>query len=96
MSRFRALLLGLALVGSVVLGFFGPAKEPHHIWDYKGFFALYGFVGCALIVFASKALGKHILQRGEDYYGPAGAPPGEAPEADEARAGGEREERDRG
>lgn len=36
--------------------------------EIPGFYAVYGFLGCVLIVIVSKALGHHLLQREEDYY----------------------------
>jgi hypothetical protein len=36
--------------------------------DIPGFYALYGFVSCIVIVVVSKWLGKHWLQRAEGYY----------------------------
>lgn len=35
---------------------------------FPGFYAAFGFVGCAVIVIVSKRLGKHLLQRPESYY----------------------------
>ena len=49
------------------------AASPHHAayaWhSLPGFDLVYGFLGCALIVVASKALGRAALQRPEQYYG---------------------------
>jgi hypothetical protein len=74
MSRFWSILLGLTLVGSLVMNFVGPAKEAKYIWDTKTFFGIYGFFGCIVIIFVSKAIGKYWLQRSEDYYEPHRAP----------------------
>lgn len=62
----------LVLVLTVVIDFFIPRK-PYHIffWDQiPGFNAVYGFVGCVLIVVISKALGRYWLERPEDHYRP--------------------------
>jgi len=41
----------------------------HHPWEVvPGFWALYGGLGCWLIVTVSKWLGKHVLQKPEDFY----------------------------
>jgi hypothetical protein len=41
----------------------------HHAWeDLPGFYAWYGGAGCAVIVVASKALGRWLLQKPEDWY----------------------------
>jgi hypothetical protein len=49
------------------------AAAPHHAaypWHAMPAFDLaYGFLGCALIVIVSKALGRAALQRPERYYG---------------------------
>lgn len=41
--------------------------------DFPGYYAAFGFVGCVVIILASKWLGKHWLQRPE-----GGRPPGHA------------------
>jgi hypothetical protein len=96
MSRFWKILLTVALVGSVAMNFVGPAKEPAHVWDVRAFFAIYGFLGCILIIYVSKFLGKNWLQQDVDYYAPFRAPepgtdaePGAAEPSDEGSAGEE-------
>ena len=45
--------------------------HPHaYFWweEIPVFSAVYGFVGCVIIIIASKALGHHWLQKEEDYY----------------------------
>lgn len=86
MNRLWSTLLGIVLVGSLVMNFVGPAKEVKNIWDLKTFFAFYGFVGCVVIIYVSKWIGKYWLQRPEDYYEPFRAPAevGEAGEKDHA------------
>lgn len=40
-----------------------------HAWEYVPFFySIFGFAGCAAIVYVSKWLGKRFLQKREDYY----------------------------
>ncbi|MCK4491044.1 MAG: hypothetical protein KAU03_00365, partial [Candidatus Altiarchaeales archaeon] len=57
--------LALLLIAGFIIR---PAHA--HIWfeEIPGFYAVYGFIGCALIVIVSKALGHNLLQREEDYY----------------------------
>jgi hypothetical protein len=44
-------------------------EEHHHWWDViPAFYAIYGFIGCLLIVVVSKWFGKRIAFRNEDYY----------------------------
>ncbi|HSB61925.1 MAG TPA: hypothetical protein VLI67_09405 [Vicinamibacteria bacterium] len=48
---------------------FRHAAHPVLAWHSVPAFDLaYGFLGCALIVVASKALGRLGIQRPEDYY----------------------------
>ena len=60
------------LVASVAAGVLVHVHEPSHaafVWqELPVFSALYGFVGCMLIIVVSKALGHHWLQKEEDYY----------------------------
>ncbi len=54
-----------------VLGEFTMSHDPAHDYWWTHiplFFILYGFLGCVLIIVASKALGKLFLQKKEDYY----------------------------
>ncbi len=57
------------LVLLVVADLFVPREHPHFIGDFiPGFWAVFGFVACALIIVVSKWLGKKFLFRPEDYY----------------------------
>ena len=61
-----ALVLGAVLVA---LPWVVPVEHHGAAWDaIPAFWALFGFVGCAVIVLASKALGHALLQRPEDWY----------------------------
>ena len=63
-------VLVLLDVISVALHFFGAAGLRHaeRWWEgLPGFYAVYGFVGCALLVLIAKVLRK-VLMREEDYY----------------------------
>ena len=54
---------------SMLLGLFFRAEHPHFWWEKIPVFdAVFGFLGCILIVLGSKALGHHWLQKDEDYY----------------------------
>ncbi len=67
----RWVLVG-ALLLSLIAGFLVQAythPKVHFFWENLPFFsALYGFIGCILIIFGSKALGHYWLQKKEDYY----------------------------
>jgi len=62
----------MSLVLLAALSLFAEFAMPHdaeHWWSVvPGFFMLFGFVGCLVIIFFSKALGKLFLQQDEDYY----------------------------
>jgi hypothetical protein len=69
MKTWHWIALGALTVGSLALQLFGPEHPHPHAWDrIPAFYALYGFVGCILIIVISKGLGKAWLQKREDYY----------------------------
>ncbi|MEW6263673.1 MAG: hypothetical protein AB1641_11415 [Thermodesulfobacteriota bacterium] len=62
--------VGLALALLLALGVLLSPPRVDHFWEKFPFFeAAFGFLGCLLIIFASKALGHLFLQKKEDYYG---------------------------
>jgi len=57
------------LVLLIVADFIIPRHEIHFFGDrIPGFWSLFGFISCALIIIVSKWLGHHWLMRDEDYY----------------------------
>jgi hypothetical protein len=57
-----------ALTLLLVLEFF-VHKHPHFPWEsWFGFYAVYGFVACVLLVLAAKYILRPLLKRREDYY----------------------------
>lgn len=69
MKTFHWILLALIALASLALQLFGPEHPYPHAWDkIPLFYGIFGFVGCALVIVASKALGKAFLQKPEDYY----------------------------
>jgi hypothetical protein len=69
MKRWHWITLGVLTLVSIALQMFGPENPHAHVWDaIPGFYAVYGFTGCVVIIFVSKALGKGWLQKREDYY----------------------------
>ena len=57
------------LVLLIVADFIIPRHEIHFFGDrIPGFWSLFGFISCALIIVVSKWLGHHWLMRDEDYY----------------------------
>jgi hypothetical protein len=67
----RGWALGALLAGAMVVleVTFRHAAHAQHGWHaVPAFDLVYGFLGCALIVLASKTLGRAGLQKREDYY----------------------------
>ncbi len=59
-------IVAISFVAEFVL-LHGHAEE--HWWSsIPAFYALWGFVGCVVIIFVSKGLGKLFIQQKEDYY----------------------------
>ena len=59
---FGALFLLLALEPFV-------HKHPYFGWEnWFGFYAIYGFAACALLVLAAKYILRPLVKREEDYY----------------------------
>jgi hypothetical protein len=65
-------ILYACLVMSLVAGVLVQSFTPFHadfVWqEIPVFSAIYGFLGCIIIIVVSKALGQHWLQKEEDYY----------------------------
>ncbi|MDP2968477.1 MAG: hypothetical protein Q8P64_04640 [Deltaproteobacteria bacterium] len=69
-SLFRVLYgcLFLSLVAGIWVHFY-LHPEVHFFWEaFPAFSALYGFIGCVVIIMGSKAIGHYWLQKREDYY----------------------------
>jgi uncharacterized membrane protein YuzA (DUF378 family) len=66
MRKLHWVILGVITALSLVAQYMG---KQSYWWDMvPGFYAIYGFVGCILIVKVSKWFGKKIVFRDEDYY----------------------------
>lgn len=54
--------------GLLVLADFIAHRHIYHDWEkIPAFYAIYGFVGCVVLVLIAKEMRK-VLMRGEDYY----------------------------
>ncbi|UCH00179.1 MAG: hypothetical protein JSU78_07110 [Deltaproteobacteria bacterium] len=54
---------------SILIGLFFRPEHPHFWWErLPASDAIFGFLGCILLVVGSKVLGHHWLQKDEDYY----------------------------
>jgi len=59
----------VVLVLLVVVDFIIPRPEIHFFGDkIPGFWSLFGFIACVLIIVVSKWLGQHWLMKDENYY----------------------------
>jgi hypothetical protein len=59
---FASLILLLALEPFV-------EKHPYFSWEnWPGFYAIFGFVACVLLVLAAKYILRPLVKRDEDYY----------------------------
>jgi hypothetical protein len=68
MKTFKLIFFGVSAL-CCSLGFFLPNPQPHFWWHYIPVFdAVFGFIGCVVIILASKALGHFWVQKKEDYY----------------------------
>ncbi|MBW2650362.1 MAG: hypothetical protein JRC66_04980 [Deltaproteobacteria bacterium] len=57
------------LVASVLTEFFVSSHGAQHPWDkIPGFYALFGFAICTVMIIVSKLLGQYWLKKSEDYY----------------------------
>ena len=57
------------LVLLVMVDFIIPRHEVHFFGDkIPGFWSLFGFIACVVIIIVSKWLGKNALMKDEDYY----------------------------
>jgi len=67
------LLKVLLLVSIVIVCFLGflvhPGHESHYIWEKIPVFeAIFGFIGCIVLIIFSKVLGHYLLEKRENYY----------------------------
>ena len=57
------------LVLLILVDFIIPRHEIHFFGDkIPGFWSLFGFISCVLIIVGSKSIGHYWLVRDEDYY----------------------------
>jgi Ni,Fe-hydrogenase I cytochrome b subunit len=59
----------IVLIALTALTVVGQFIEHHYWWEaVPGFFAVFGFVGCLLIIFIAKSLGGLMVSQKPDYY----------------------------
>ena len=65
-KRVRQVLYGLCLIAVIAEIFIH--RHVDHPWEaVPGFYAIYGFIACVVLVLAATQMRK-VLMRGEDYY----------------------------
>ena len=68
-TKVLKILFFLSIVISIGLGFVFRNEHPHFFWQKLPVFeALFGFIGCMVVVLIAKVLGRFLLQKKEDYY----------------------------
>jgi len=64
----RMLKVFYVLCGLLVIADFVVHRHTYHSWEeIPAFYAIYGFVGCVVLVLIAKEMRK-VLMRSEDYY----------------------------
>ena len=62
------LIFGVVLAATVLADLWIPNQPHFEVERVLGFYALYGFLSCAAMILAAKALGR-LLKRPDTYYG---------------------------
>jgi hypothetical protein len=63
-------ILYAVLAATIAFDFFVPRHGRHAFWDRTpGFWTVFGFIGCVLLIRVMKGLAHTLLMKKEDYYG---------------------------
>jgi hypothetical protein len=70
MNKLSLILLGFVAAVSIAIGIFIPDHDIHQGWwsNIPCFYALFGFIGCLILIFIAKSIGNLFLYKREDYY----------------------------
>ncbi len=68
MTRLRWALIAVVVIASLVAERLAHHKHEYWFTGIPAFFVLFGFIGCAAIIYFAKAYGKYVVDRPEDYY----------------------------
>ena len=69
MKTWHWIALGILTLASIIIEFFFISGHDEHWWSAVPiFYIIFGFIGCAVIIIVSKAIGKIFLLREENYY----------------------------
>ncbi len=66
--RLCFVILALLVVLDAIPGIVGKEHAHTAAEHFPGFWALFGFVGCAVLIILSKAFGHAGIMQREDYY----------------------------
>ena len=65
----RVFIFFYSMLVVLLIAEFFVHKHPHFPWEeWWGFYAVYGFVACVLLVLAAKYILRPLVKRPEDYY----------------------------
>jgi hypothetical protein len=69
LKLFKALLFVCILIVSSLGFLIHPKHTLHYFWEKIPVSeAIFGFIGCVVLIIFAKALGRHFLERKETYY----------------------------
>jgi hypothetical protein len=68
LARLSLLALGLLVLFDAIPAFVDKSHAHTGAERFPGFWAVFGFVGCAVLIVASKWFGHLGIMRGEDFY----------------------------
>lgn len=69
MKTWHWIALGVLTIISLIVEFTLLADYASHWWNHiPAFYAIWGFIGCAVIIYVSKWLGKLFILSDEEYY----------------------------
>ena len=69
MKNWHWIILGILFLVTLVFEFTYLADYDSHWWNsIPAFYALFGFVGCIVIIYVAKFIAKNIVNRDINYY----------------------------
>lgn len=70
MSKNKVITIsGVVIALSILLEFFVVEHHAHYWWhSFVGFDAIFGFLGCLLLIIVAKGPVTHLVQRDIEYY----------------------------
>ena len=66
--RVCLLVLALLVIVDAIPGIVGKEHAHTAAERFSGFWALFGFIGCSILIILSKAFGHAGIMQSEDYY----------------------------